>query len=193
MIVSWEEPGGPGHVHTARLCLRRPRGEDALAHHEIHSDPATNLHNPAGPTLDPAANAADLASWRADWARDGIGYWMVRETCDGEVAGVGGVRRAAFDVPVLNLYYRFRPSAWGRGYAGEVAGAGVEAARAFAPGLPVVAVLRPGNTASRRVAERAGLVFSRVLDKDGRPSELYVLDPPDPSPAFHRRPEPPGP
>ncbi|HEY1179663.1 MAG TPA: GNAT family N-acetyltransferase [Phytomonospora sp.] len=177
MTITWRKPGDAGHAHTARLCLRAPVADDTAAHHEIHSDPETDRQNPAGPSTDPDADAAELELWRANWAVDGLGYWMVRETCDGEVIGVGGVRRAFLDGFVLNLYYRFRPSAWGRGYAVELAAAAVETAGEFIPGTPVVAVIRPGNTASRKVAERAGLVLDRVVDKNGDPSEVYARPP----------------
>ncbi|GIG64965.1 GNAT family N-acetyltransferase [Phytomonospora endophytica] len=177
MTTTWPETGAAGHAHTERLCLRAPETTDARAHHELHSDPATNAHNPAGPSADPAANAAELDLWRASWTVDGLGYWMVRENCEGEVIGVGGVRRAFLDDPVLNLYYRFRPTSWGRGYAVELALAAIEAARALIPGTPVVALIRPGNHASRKVAERAGLVFDRLVDRHDAPSEVYVLPP----------------
>ena len=37
------------HVHTGRLCLRRPAPEDADAVAQIQGDPATNAFNPRGP------------------------------------------------------------------------------------------------------------------------------------------------
>ena len=147
------------HMHTDRLCLRRPAAADAPAVAQIQGDPATNTFNPNGPATAEQA-AAMLASWMADWVRDAIGYWTVAEGCGEPVIGVAGVRRTG-DVEaeraVLNLYYRFRPGAWGKGFAREAAAAAIEAAEARAePGL-VLALIREVNTPSVRVATALGL------------------------------------
>lgn len=63
----------------------------------------------------------------------------------------------------LNLYHRFVPEAWGRGYASEVARYAVQWAASTHPGLPVLARTRPGNIASRHVAEAVGLVLQPDL------------------------------
>ena len=174
-MTGYRELAGPGHAHSARLCLQRPGAEDADAHHELHSDPDTNVHNPAGPTTDRAMNATELSGWIAEWDEHGLGYWMVRLSCDGGVVGVAGVRRTVVTgVKVFNLAYRFRPSSWGNGYAGEAAAAAVEAAARAEPSRQVAALIRPTNTASIRVAERAGLFYVRDIDKDGRPTALYM-------------------
>jgi len=84
------------------------------------------------------------------------------------VLGFGGIRPTT-DHDYLNLGYRFRPSAWGNGYATEVGLAAVDLAARVAPGLPVVALIQPANTASIRVAERIGLRLDNAagLDEQG--------------------------
>jgi RimJ/RimL family protein N-acetyltransferase len=61
-------------------------------------------------------------------------------------------------------FYRFTPSAWGQGLAGE----GVTAVAAWAsrqvPDLPLISRVRPANVASQRVAIRAGLTRAEHLD-----------------------------
>ncbi|WP_433439811.1 GNAT family N-acetyltransferase [Nonomuraea sp. CA-141351] len=159
-------------VQTARLVLSRVTPDDLAAVHEIHSDPLTNVYNPAGPTPDLESSRAMLDLWLADWAERGLGYWAVRATGESEVLGFGGLRHALVDGKhVLNLYYRFRPSAWGRGYAGEL----VEAALRIGKDLgTVVAVIRDINEPSRRVAERAGMRKDRTIPYGGVPSYVYV-------------------
>lgn len=46
----------------------------------VHSDPRTNLHNPAGPDQDRAASSARLDEWVEHWDRHGFGYWVVEAT-----------------------------------------------------------------------------------------------------------------
>lgn len=163
-----------GEVRTARLVLRRPHADDGSAVFRVHGDPETNRYNPHGPHADLAASEETLQMWLRGWDEDGYGYWAVTLPPQGEIIGFGGVRRFEWrDRDVLNLYYRFAPSAWGHGYAAEMARTAVELARAHVPGLPVVARMRPPNLPSIRTAERAGLV--RRADLDSAEHVIYAL------------------
>jgi RimJ/RimL family protein N-acetyltransferase len=143
---------------TERLLLCVPTPQVADAYFTIHGDPATNVYNPSGPMLDPAAVPPILEIWQQHWREDGYGYWVVRDPGDGHILGFGGVRPPLQgDEVFLNLYYRFRPEAWGNGYATEVGRAALALAAKMAPGIPVVALIRPKNEPSIRVAERLGL------------------------------------
>ena len=128
------------HVHSERLCLQRPEAGDLPDVFEIHAFRETNLFNPSGPmkSIDEARKL--LLSWIADWDSDGFGYWCVREECGGPVIGVNGLkRRKGGQGSVLNLYYRFAPHTWGRGYAREVSGLAVTTAKKLFPGVPPLA------------------------------------------------------
>lgn len=165
------------HTHTSRLCLRRPTGADAEAVAEIQGDPATNAFNPSGPAGDEEA-AAMLESWIVDWDRDGIGYWMVREGCDEPAIGVAGVRHsgdADADRAVYNLYYRFRPDAWGKGLAREAGEAAVEAAANRDPSAVVIAVIREDNVPSVRVATSLGLTVDGTAEHNGSERLRFAL------------------
>lgn len=106
-----------------------------------------------------------IKDWITDWSVHGIGYWCISTLTDPQVIGVSGVRVMAWSGrQVLNLYYRYAPVAWGKGYAIEVAKEAVKAASALLPELPVVARIRPTNAPSIRVAERLGLVRRPDLD-----------------------------
>src|SRR5258708_11738405 len=81
--------------------------------------------------------------------------------------GFGGVEHRVWrEREVLNLYYRFTPSAWGQGYATELARTAVSLARIYLPQWPVVARTRANNIPSIRTAERAGLVRRPDLDTE---------------------------
>jgi RimJ/RimL family protein N-acetyltransferase len=90
------------------------------------------------------------------------------------VIGVAGLKVAAIKMPgdaafrALNLYYRFRPTAWGRGYAAEAVGAALGHARTLRADLPVCALIRADNEPSRRLAARLGLRESGKVDAAGR-------------------------
>jgi [ribosomal protein S5]-alanine N-acetyltransferase len=167
--------GVSDHTHTSRLCLRRPTGADADSVAEIQGDPATNAFNPSGPAGDEEA-AAMLKSWIVDWDRDGIGYWMVREACDEPAIGVAGARLSAgADRAAYNLYYRFRPDAWGKGFAREAGEAAVEAVANRDPSAIVLAVIREDNLPSVRVATSLGLTVDGTTEHNGGERLRFAL------------------
>lgn len=93
------------------------------------------------------------------------------------VIGFCGLKVLSFrDREVLNLFYRFDPAHWGRGYATEAAGAVVGWAGERLPDWPVMARVRVENGASQRVAERIGLTRSPDLDEPGEdgPERMYT-------------------
>jgi RimJ/RimL family protein N-acetyltransferase len=159
-------------VQTERMVLSRVCADDLTAVHEIHSDPRTNVYNPAGPTVDLESSRAMLDLWLADWEEHGLGYWAARLTGERKVLGIGGLRHMTVEgQDVLNLYYRFRPAAWGHGYAVELARAALEVGRGLGT---VVAVIRDTNTPSHRVAEKAGMRKDRTIPYGGVSSDIYV-------------------
>lgn len=156
-----------GEIHTERLVLRRPRASDTEAMFAIHGDPETHRYSSHDPDPDRATSEATLRSWMQAWDEDGFGYWAVTLTDQEDVIGFGGVRRFPWqDGYILNLYYRFRPSAWGHGYASEMARAAVTLARTHLPQWPVIARVRAVNLPSIHTAEHSGLARRPDLDDD---------------------------
>ncbi|MEU3560912.1 GNAT family N-acetyltransferase [Kitasatospora sp. NPDC006786] len=154
---------------SERLVLTRPQEGDLEAMFAIHGDPETNRYNPNGPQRDIAQAQEMLDGFVADWVRDGVGYCAVATREDpGAVIGFAGLYLHTLDGErVFNLYYRFRPSAWGKGYAAEAARAAMAEGLPRHPGIPVIALIHADNLPSRRLAERLGL----VADPDGRTDE----------------------
>ncbi|EPZ44101.1 GNAT family N-acetyltransferase [Alicyclobacillus acidoterrestris] len=154
-------------VTTSRLILRTPSLEDAPAVFSIEGDPETNKYRPTGPMVDLGEAVKTIDRWREDWLTNGYGYWSIVIPRTSELVGIGGIRKMIWrEQDILNLYYRFAPKAWGNGYATEVARVAVQMAVAYLPELPVVARIRPENSASIRVAQRVGLERRKDLDTD---------------------------
>jgi RimJ/RimL family protein N-acetyltransferase len=164
-----------GEAHTERLTLRRVRLADGPALFAIDGDPETHRYSPAGPALTLAESNERLHEWMQRWEINGIGYWAVTRSSSPsqDIIGFGGVQRIVWrERAALNLYYRFTPSAWGQGYAAEMARMAVALARKHLPTLPVVALVRPANMPSLRTAERAGLERRPDLDTE---HSVYAL------------------
>ncbi|MFP3441698.1 GNAT family N-acetyltransferase, partial [Pantoea sp. SIMBA_133] len=84
----------------------------------MESDPRTNQFRPSGPMKNIEEAIENINGWQLEWDTYGFGYWMVTLPNDPEVIGVGGIKSIRWrDRDVLNLYYRFSPTAWGNGYA----------------------------------------------------------------------------
>ncbi|MEE1782522.1 GNAT family N-acetyltransferase [Streptomyces sp. SP17BM10] len=151
---------------TERLLLTRPQDDDVEAVFAVHGDPETNRYNPHGPHRDRSESRAMLDGFLEQWTRDGVGNCAVATREEpGVVIGFAGVcLHTLDDERVFNVYYRFRPTAWGLGYAAEAARAALAEAGPRFPGVPVTALIHADNLPSRRLAERLGL----VPDPDGR-------------------------
>jgi ribosomal-protein-alanine N-acetyltransferase len=153
-------------LRTSRLVLRRPVVGDLEAVWRIHADPLACAHNP-GDAIETRAEAEErFRGWDAHWERNGFGYWTVVR--DGQVVGFCGIKRMELGArPVLNLFYRLDPAAWGGGIATEAATAVVAWADENPHGETLIARVRPGNAASLKVAEKAGLRRDPELDTVG--------------------------
>ncbi|GAB2541242.1 GNAT family N-acetyltransferase [Brachybacterium huguangmaarense] len=168
------------YVRTQRLRLDAPRPDDVAALFALESDPRVWTHFPSGRATDPAQSARVISAWREAWAADGLGPWIVRGVEDDGVPGspdgpmIGYCGCRVVDGAYWNLGYRFSPAAQGRGYGVEAARAAIEAARATRPDLPVVAYLLEHNTASARLAERAGLVLRHRAPDAGNPDPAAI-------------------
>lgn len=149
---------------TERLVLRPISLIDRDPFIAIHVDPRTNSHSPGGPPSIEWSEAF-LVSLVEAWER-GLSYWAVEH--EGHVVGFAGAEaRTMLDRECWNLYYRFAPEDWGRGFATEAVREAIGVAMTLDRWRPPVARTRPANNAAIRVAERAGLDRRPELDHDG--------------------------
>jgi [ribosomal protein S5]-alanine N-acetyltransferase len=159
---------GGEELQTARLSLRRPTAADIDAIFQIQRDPRACLHNPSDRLSQREGAEVLYRRWDEQWRRCGYGYWVVRRHGSDLQLGFCGVKPMKLNgLKVLNLFYRFDPSAWGQGFATEAATAVVAWAARRVPDLPLIARVRPANVASQRVAIRAGLIRAAHLDTTG--------------------------
>ncbi|MFE5776039.1 GNAT family N-acetyltransferase [Brachybacterium sp. NPDC056505] len=172
-------PVGPERS-TERLDLHVPRLSDLPELHALYADPRVWEHFPQLRHTDEQDTRTMLEHWIAQWERDGLGTWIVRPRGEGELLGNAGcslrgaVDEAAKGARFWNLGYRFRPEAQGQGFAREAARAAIEAARAAAADVPVVAFLLEHNEASAALARRLGLVQRHRGPDAGNPDPSAV-------------------
>jgi RimJ/RimL family protein N-acetyltransferase len=145
------------HLVTARLVLRPPTTDDlADLHRCVWGDPAVTWD---GVARTPEQSGDALRGRIEHWERHGFGMWTAIRRDTGETCGFGGLQQLE-DTGAVEVGYYLARSCWGQGFGTEIAGAALR--HGFGDlGLDrIVAVVRPGNAASRRVLAKAGLRLS---------------------------------
>ncbi|MDT4916577.1 MAG: hypothetical protein QOH89_1277 [Pseudonocardiales bacterium] len=154
------------YLRTERLVLRRFTADDVDLLVELDSDPAV-MHFVTGGEPTSRQEIVDdvLPAFLSYYDRfAGFGFWAALDAASGEFLGWFHLRPAPEDPPdVVELGYRLRRAAWGRGYATE--GSRALIAKAFTDlGVRRVhAETMAVHDASRAVMERAGLHHVRTF------------------------------
>jgi RimJ/RimL family protein N-acetyltransferase len=119
---------------------------------------------------------AGWITWnRHNYEEHGFGLWIV-ETHDGRFVGDCGLTMQEVDgAQFVEAGWHVRSDLRGQGYATEAAEAVREAARDA--GIEhLIAIIRPDNVPSQRVAMKIGLVLGREVEKSGRPALVFEAD-----------------
>jgi RimJ/RimL family protein N-acetyltransferase len=165
-------------ARSPRLRRERPWLEHLALYRDLFSDPAVALVLWPGALGGVRSDDQVTEILRADirhWQELGCGPWVFFERANGVFVGRGGLRRARIaGEDRVEVLYALRPDAWGRGYATEIALLAVGECRRV--GLPEVhGLVAPGNHASRRVLEKAGIRFEATVEHGGLPHLLGRL------------------
>jgi RimJ/RimL family protein N-acetyltransferase len=173
-------------LETERLVLRPPVDDDLDAIAEIHGDPEVMRYIGPGEPWSPERAVLGLSRWKAFWAADGFGMFVVERREDGRVLGhVGllawdpetwtpGTRAAIGPDAEIEIGWTLARDAWGNGYATEAALAVRDWARAEHGFDRLISLIHPDNGASMRVAEKLGARYEKDVEVGGRPGRVYA-------------------
>jgi RimJ/RimL family protein N-acetyltransferase len=151
-------------LETQRLLLRRFAMADAGNLVSLDADPdVMRFVNGGIPTSRDEIEHVVLPAFLGYYERyQGYGFWAVIEKATGDFAGWFHFRPARGAAPgEVELGYRLRRQAWGRGYATEGSRALIRAGFTEFGVQRVTAEAMAANTSSRRVMEKAGLRLVR--------------------------------
>jgi RimJ/RimL family protein N-acetyltransferase len=151
---------------TERLILRRFTEDDVENLVELDSDPdVMRFINGGRSTPREEIESEVLPAFLGYYERfAGYGFWAAVEKSTGQFVGWFHFRPAEADRPQeVELGYRLRRSAWGKGYASEGSRALIDKGFAEFGVQRVFASTMVVNVASRRVMEKAGLRFVRTF------------------------------
>jgi ribosomal-protein-alanine N-acetyltransferase len=165
-----------GLIETDRLVLRRIEPWDFDAFAEMYADPEVMRFIGGGRPMTRGEVVALLERRVADFERQGFGVMAVVEKATGRLIGRCGLIRWQIEGrDELEVGYIFERSAWGFGYATEAATAVRDYALGELDQRRLVALVRHGNEASARVAEKLGMTCEREVDFEGVPTRLFSL------------------
>ena len=153
-------------LETDRLVLRRFTEGDVDNLFDLHSDPEVMRFLTGGkPTSREVIRDETLPRFLHCYERfEGFGFWVAIEKSTGQFLGWFEFRPPEGSGPEeVELGYRLRRSAWGKGYATEGSRALIRKGFSELGVRRVVASTMTVNIASRRVMEKAGLTLERTL------------------------------
>lgn len=161
-------------LSTQRLTLTTWAEEDLGELALLHSDPETMCYVRFGRPESREESRDLLASYLREQADRGWTKWRVADQRSRLVgrAGFGGHGRDR------ELGYTIRRDMWGQGVASEIAPALVRWHREHngtAPQMRLLAYAALENLPSRRVLEKAGLVFTGYAEHNGMNCAVYEL------------------
>jgi len=161
-------------IETERLLLRPLRVEDVDAFIALHADERVNRFVGAYSHQ----QALDrLASVEQQWAERGHGLCAVELKSTGEFIGRVGLNYWE-NFHEVELGWTLKTETWGHGYATESARACLDWGFATLGEPYFISLIRPGNTASVRVAERLGFAPLRQDELFGNPVTVYSMNRP---------------
>ena len=150
-------------LETERLCLRPMLETDIYALHLIFTDPKV-MASFGGELFSRAQMLAWLGHNLNHQNKYGYGLFSVILKKSGELIGDCGLEQMESE-GAAELGYDFRSDYWNQGYATEAACA----VRDYAFGIlqlpQLISLIRVGNLASKRVAEKVGMALAEEFTR----------------------------
>ena len=154
---------------SQRLILREPRLADFDAYADFAATPRAAF---VGGPMDPAQAWRRFAASVGHWILRGFGLWTIEDRETGAVIGRTGLI-AHEGWPETELGWQIYDGLEGRGYAHEAATAARDHACRVMGLPPMISLIAPENTRSRRLAERMGARIERQAEVAGIPCLIY--------------------
>lgn len=155
--------------------LRGWQPGDFDAYAAMAADPAVMRH--IGAVLDRVQAWRNMALHAGHWALRGYGNWAVERKSDGVLLGRAGLWNPE-GWPGLEVGWKLARVAWGHGYASEAGRAAIDWAWSVLGAPRLIALIRPENARSIRVAERLGLRQVREDTLNGVPVLVFGVERP---------------
>jgi ribosomal-protein-alanine N-acetyltransferase len=163
-------------LETERLILRRQQPSDVTPLVDLWADPDVTRY--MGGPRDRDWLRPEFEKTAEEPFAERYDLWPVVEKETGRVVGhCGLLEKDVGGNAEIELTYVFARSAWGKGYATEIARALKDYAFDELGIERLIALIEPENVASERVAQKVGMRFDReVLRPGGALRKVYVVE-----------------
>lgn len=153
-------------IETERLTLRAWRDEDHAPFAEMGRSPAVMAQ--LGPLMTREQSDAGIERMRVYQRQHGYCFWAVERRDDAHFLGFCGLKPGVVGplIGEIEIGWRLREDAWGRGYAKEAAIASLAWGWTVLRAPRIMATTTPANRASWGLMERLGMVRRADLDFD---------------------------
>ena len=150
---------------TQRLIIREPRIGDAELLMPMFGDPVAMRYIGNGAPRDLETVRESIRKRIAYFAKVGTTLFTVVLQETGEVIGDCGIFPYNWEGPEIELAYRYRQTAWGKGYASEAGRAVIDAAWRDTDIQELLGVTDLRNHASQRVLAKLGFTDLGTIDR----------------------------
>jgi RimJ/RimL family protein N-acetyltransferase len=161
-------------LETQRLILRAFDEKDFDAYAEMCADHEVMRYIGNGQTLSRFEAWRNMAMMLGHWQLRGYGMWAVEERHSGVMMGRIGCWQPE-GWPGFEIGWTLRRAYWGYGYATEAARAAMAHAFGELKQSHVISLIRPENSASRRVAEKLGEKLVGTTEIFGMEAVIYGI------------------
>lgn len=161
-------------LETERLLLRTFTVEDVSLIYELNKEPDVTRFT--GDPIKDIAHAQQVLEQviLPQYALYNHGRWAVLTKPGHEFIGWCGLKYRP-ERNEIDLGYRFKKSAWGKGYATEAAFACINYGFEKLSLKRIVGRAMPGNIASLKVLEKCGMKYIGEEMVDGHPAKTYEI------------------
>lgn len=161
-------------LETPRLRLRGFSHDDLDAYAEMCADPEVMRFVGNGQTLDRCQAWRNMAMIAGHWQLRGYGLWAVEERSSREMIGRIGLWNPEGWLQ-MEVGWTLRRTYWGQGFATEAAQAAIDYAVTVLKEQHLISLIKPGNQASIRVAERLGEELEGTTELNGETVLVYGM------------------
>jgi RimJ/RimL family protein N-acetyltransferase len=162
-------------LETERLILREMNLDDLDNLFKVLSDPETMKFYPK--PCDRSTTKLWIERNMQRYIQQGIGLWGVILKENNQLIGdCGLVRQKIDDVTEVEIGYHVRRDLWGQGLATEAAQACLNYGFKQLSCDKLIGLIRPGNIASRRVAEKNGMRLIKEIQWHNQPTSVYAIE-----------------
>jgi len=162
-------------LQTERLILRQLRESDLDAYAEMCGDAEVMRYIGNGQPMSRDDAWRSMAVMLGHWQLRGYGQWALEEKASRVMVGRAGFWEPE-GWPAFEVGWMLRRAFWGRGFATEAARVALDHAFRQMGRTHVISLIRVGNQASVRVAERIGERLEGRMDLLGFDTLIYGIN-----------------